>query len=115
MLPKNIKHSRLEMQDYLMPNDVEEMTKDEVQMIFKIICGILNLKMNMKNEHETFTCIEDETQSHVYECKEIFKLNNNKKIEIPKYEEIFNGNVHQKVIVARILKKEGSCLSIILQ
>ena len=106
---KNIKHSRLEMQDYLMPNDVEKMTKDEVQMIFKIRCRSLNLKMNMKNQYETFTCmvclIEDETQSHVYECKEIFKLNNNKQIEIPKYEEIFNGNVHQKVIIARILKE----------
>ena len=92
-----------------MPNDVEKMNKDEVQMIFKIRCRMLNIKMNMKNQYDTFTCLvclnEDETQKHVYECKEILKLNNKKHSEIPEYEEIFSGNVHKKVKIARILEE----------
>ena len=40
---KSIKYLRLEMQDYLMPNDAENLNKDEVQMIFRIRCRILNL------------------------------------------------------------------------
>ena len=106
---KNISYLRLEMQDYLMPNDVEKMNKDEVKMIFKIRCRMLNIKMNMKNQYDTFTCLvclnEDETQKHVYECKEILKLNNKKHSEIPEYEEIFSGNVHKKVKIARILEE----------
>ena len=45
---KSIRYLRLEMQDYLMPDDAENLNKDEVQMIFKIRCRIPNLKMNMK-------------------------------------------------------------------
>ena len=48
---------------------------------------------------------ENETQDHIYECKEILKQKNFKQSEIPKYQEIFNGNVHKKVIVARIFKE----------
>ena len=44
---KQIKHLRLEMQEYLMPNDAGNMNKDEVQMIFKIRCRILKLKSSM--------------------------------------------------------------------
>ena len=106
---KIIRYLRLEMQDYLMPNDAENLNKDEVQMIFKIRCRILNLKMNMKNQYDEFTCLvcqtEDETQKHVYECNEILKLSNKKHVENPKYEEIFSGDVHQKVRVARIMKE----------
>ena len=106
---KNIKHIKLEMQDYLMPNDVENMNKEEAQMIFKIRCRSLNVKMNMKNQYDSFECLvclsENETQDHIYECKEILKLKNFKHSEIPKYQEIFNGNVHKKILVARILKE----------
>ena len=63
----------------------------------------------MKNQYDNFTCLvcleEDETQKHVYECNEILKLSNKKHLENPKYEEIFSGNVHQKVKVARIIKE----------
>ena len=97
------------MQDYLMPNDVENMNKEEAQMIFKIRCRSLNVKMNMKNQYDSFECLvclsENETQDHIYECKEILKLKNFKHSEIPKYQEIFNGNVHKKILVARILKE----------
>ena len=81
------------MQDYLMPNDVENMNKEEAQMIFKIRCRSLNVKMNMKNQYDSFECLvclsENETQDHIYECKEILKLKNFKHSEIPKYQEIF--------------------------
>ena len=54
---KHIKHIRLEMQDYFMPNNIKNMKKEEVQMIFKIRCRNLNLKMNMKNQYETLDCL----------------------------------------------------------
>ena len=62
-----------------------------------------------KNQYDSFECLvctsENETHDHIYECKEIINLKNFKHSEIPKYQEIFNGNVHKKILVARILKE----------
>ena len=103
---KNLKYVKLEMQDYLMPNPTENMNKELVQNIFKIRSKVMNVKMNRKNQfetHECEVCFEvNETQEHLYECKEIWKLRNEIYMENPKYEEILYGNVHTKVKVARI-------------
>ena len=45
---KDLEHIRLEMQDYFMPNGIENMNKEEVQLIFKIRSKTTNVKMNRK-------------------------------------------------------------------
>ena len=106
---KNVKHIRLEMQDYFMPNKIENMNKEEVQMIFKIRCRNLNIKMNMKNQYETLECLvcfkEDETQEHVYVCEQISEQKMISNSENPKYEQIFSGTVYEKVKIARIIRE----------
>ena len=106
---KHIKHIRLEMQDYFMPNNIKNMNKEEVQMIFKIRCRNLNLKMNMKNQYETLECLvcfkEEESQEHVYVCEQIIKQKYISNTENPKYEKIFNGTVYDKVQIARIMRE----------
>ena len=103
---KGLRHIRLEMQDYFLPNEIEKLNKEEVQLIFRIRSKSIDLKMNRKNQFETLECSvcseENESQEHIYQCKEIWKLKNQNRIEIPEYEEILHGDVQQKVKVARI-------------
>ena len=62
---RNLKHIRLEMQDYLMPNEANNMKKEDAQIIFQIRSKVMNLKMKMKGKFEKFECsicfIEEET------------------------------------------------------
>ena len=106
---RSLKRIRIELQDYLMPNDVNGMNKEDAQMIFQIKSKVLDLKMNMKGNFEKYECsvcfLEDETQVHVYQCKKIWKIRNQSDSNIPKFEEIFWGDVIQKLKVARILKE----------
>ena len=46
---EDIKYSKFEMQDYLLPND-QKMTKEEVQNIFKMRTKMINLKANYKGK-----------------------------------------------------------------
>ena len=106
---KSLKYQKLEMQDYLMPNDVTDMNKEDAQMIFQIRSKVMDLKMNMKGNHEKFECsvcfLEEESQEHVYQCKNIWKIKKQSDSNIPKYEEILWGDVTQKLKVARMLKE----------
>ena len=106
---RNLKHIRLEMQDYLMPNEANNMKKEDAQIIFQIRSKVMNLKMNMKGKFEKFECsicfIEEETQEHVYLCEKIWNLKKQNNLNIPKYEEILYGDVFQKLKVSRILKE----------
>ena len=45
---KVLRHIRLEMQDYFLPNEIEKMNKEEVQLIFKIRSTSIDVKMNRK-------------------------------------------------------------------
>ena len=77
---KELKHSKLEMQQYFLPNN-QEMSKDEIQLIFQIRSKVTNVKMNLKGLYDSFECEvckdEDETQKHIYECKQIWKIKGN--------------------------------------
>ena len=101
---KDLEHISLEMQEYFMPNNIENVNKEETQLIFKIRCQVINVKMNMKTQYSTYECSicqeENESQKHIYECKEILKKKNDKS-EMMNYEEIMNGNVDEKYVVAR--------------
>ena len=73
---KDLKHTRLKIQEYFLPNGIENVTKQETQLIFKMRSKVTNVKNNMKSQYETFECsaclIENESQKHVYECKQIW-------------------------------------------
>ena len=62
--------------------------------------------MNRKSQFETYECsvcfLENKSQEHIYKCDKIWKLRNQRKTEIPKFEEIIYGNVEQKLKVTRI-------------
>ena len=47
---KNLKYVKLEMQDYLIPNNIENMKKEEVQNIFKIRSKVMDVKMNRNKD-----------------------------------------------------------------
>ena len=65
--------------------------------------------MNFKKKYENLICeackIEEETQQHVLECKEIEKQDPKIKCNI-KFEKIFYGTVEDKVQIARIFKQK---------
>ena len=67
---------------------------------------VTNVKNNMKSQYETLECsaclIENESQKHVYECKQIWMEQRNMNIEKPDYEKIMWGNSVEKITVARI-------------
>ena len=74
-----ISYEQLEMQNYLKADS--DLNLEEKKMTFKIRTEMTDLKMNMKNKHDKYTCvacevkdeITNETQEHVYICKNINK------------------------------------------
>ena len=71
-------------------------------------CKVVNnIKMNQQNNYDNHDCryceMETETQDHIYQCSERWKLINTEFQNIPKYGKIIDGNCREKVQVARIL------------
>ena len=103
---KDLKHTRLKMQEYFLSNGIENVTKQDTQLIFKMRSKVTNVKNNIKGQYETLECgaclTENETQKHVYECQQIWSKQNNINLEKPDYEKILWGNVEEKIKIARI-------------
>ena len=98
-----IKHERLEMQNYLKPNELK-IKLEEAQEIFKMRSRVSDVKTNFKGKYENFECEickdEYETQQHIIECKEINKNRKEEKI-LPKYKELYKRNVKNQVSIVR--------------
>ena len=97
------------MQQYFLTNKYE-VTKEEIQVIFKLRSKVMRVKMNMKGLYNTYECdvclIENESQKHIYECKEVWKMRGEKYDEsIRIYEKMMDGNVKEKLDIARIFSK----------
>ena len=97
------------MDKYLKPNS-EKMTREEIKLIFKMRCKVTETKMNFKGLHDTYECDacdnENETQEHIIQCKVLNILNiENTEKELPKYEKLLNGKVHEQIQIARIFKQ----------
>jgi hypothetical protein len=105
---KLLKHPKLQIQAYFLPNKLK-MSKEEIQYIFKMRCKVVNVKMNLQGIYDTYECKvclnENESQEHVYQCKEIWKLRKNEYEKIPSYDKIMTGNVQEKLEVSRIFKE----------
>ena len=103
-----LKHPNLTMQEYLLPNK-QKISKEETQLIFRMRCKVTNVKMNMKglyDNHECEVCLSDEeTQKHIYECKEIWKIRGTNFEKIPQYENIQTGNLKEQLEVAKIFQE----------
>ena len=72
-------HSLLTMQKYLKPNS-EKIKVEDSQLIFKLRCKMIEVKMNFKRNHETHECRacenHEETQEHIYDqCKTLMEFN----------------------------------------
>ena len=52
---KVIKHTKLEIQPYLLPNGLE-ITKDITQLIFKLRCRETKVKMNLQGLYDSHQC-----------------------------------------------------------
>ena len=72
-------------------------------------CKVTNVKMNMKglyDNHECEVCLSDEeTQKHIYECKEIWKIRGTNFKKLPQYENIQTGNLKEQLEVAKIFQE----------
>ena len=100
----HIKHTQLKMKRYLLPSEAKQ-NKEESQLIFKLRSQMTNLKMNYKGIYDSYECeacgLEDESQGHLLECKEILKIS--KEVDgIPNYDRLFQGTVQEQTSIARI-------------
>ena len=102
---KLIKHTKLEMQPYFLPDGLE-MTKDITQLIFKLRCRETKVKMNLQGLYDSYQCEicmkEDESQEHIYNCREILKRKENENVE--DFEKILHGSVKEQVEVAKAFR-----------
>ena len=107
---KHLKHSMMQMRNYFKQTSMKQ-TKEEIQLIFKLRARMTDIKMNYKGIYDSFECSackeEEESQTHMFECKEILKkyeedYKEEYKVE---YEKIFDGKVKDQVEIARIFKK----------
>ena len=75
---KEIQHNLIKIQKYLQPNSIQ-ITKEEAQLIFQLRCRVTETKVNLRGKYDNLECeacgLEEETQQHIIECKE---LNRNK-------------------------------------
>ena len=96
------------MQNYLKSTGVQ-ITKEKRQLIFKMRSIVTDLKMTFKRKYKDFKCIacneEEEPQKHVLECKEIEEKQPNLKFAL-KYEKLFDGNLNDKIKIARNFKEK---------
>lgn len=103
----NLKHSMMKMKKYFKPNGIKQ-TKEEIQLIFKMRTKMTEMKMNYKGSYDSFECSacsqEEESQAHIFKCKEIWK-HNEEVHEVPEYNKIFEGNVKEQVEIARMFKR----------
>merc|ERR1712173_396999 len=91
------------MQNYLKSNTIKT-TQRETQEIFRLRCGVTEVKSNFKEKYDDLECKicekeENESQKHIIE--ECMELNKNKSEQMPRYEEIFKNNAPNQIKITR--------------
>ena len=103
---RKLDYKMIKMRKYLMPNN-EDVTNEEKQLLFKLRCRLTETKTNFKGLYDNYMCDlcdqEEETQEHLFRCTEILK----RKVEIERndYEKIFNGTIHDQILMTRIFRE----------
>jgi hypothetical protein len=68
---KHVKHPVMKMQRYFMANQMK-ISNEEIQLIFKLMCRVTELKSNLKGNYDSHECEvcekEEETQEHILKC-----------------------------------------------
>ena len=97
----------LQMRKYFQPSEANA-TKEEIQLIFKLICRMTETKTNFKVLYDLYECDlcgkEEESQFHILECTQL--VNMNKEITgMPTYDQMFEGKTWEQVNIARIFQQ----------
>jgi hypothetical protein len=99
----NLKYHKLEMQMYLKASQ-HKLKQEDAQMIFNLRSRMTEVKINYRGRYENFECeackINEESQMHITECKEIIKLRKEYK-KPPEYSKLFNGSVKTQLEIAK--------------
>ena len=106
---RELKHTLLKMQKYLMPND-ENLSKEDAQLIFKLRSRVTETKTNMKGKYDSHECSacgeENENQEHVIKCNVLLQMNSEYGMKFRDYQHILNGNVAQQLEISRFSKSK---------
>ena len=91
------------MQRYLKPSHIKTRKEDAIT-IFKLRTRMTDVKANFRGRYENVECQicdekEEETQQHIFTCK------NNCKENIPDYEKIFEKDVKYQIEIAKIFER----------
>ena len=90
---KEIKYTKLEMSEYLLPFN-SKLNIEEKRRMFEIRNRMTKIPYNFGNKEAKCICGAEENMHHIYLCNSI----NNIKPEIP-YNEIYNGNLKNQIYI----------------
>ena len=94
---KDIKYLRIEMSEYLLPNN-QELSIDEKRRLFALRNKMIDIPSTFpksKNVEKCF-CGENENMAHIYECKRL----NSEEIRLP-YQRIYCGTISEQLQIFR--------------
>ena len=114
---QDAKHQELTLQEYLAANNVE--TSVEVkQFAFHCRSILLQLKTNMKNNHDEVFCsacgLCDETQLHLLQCKVINK-NYKENTHENNHENIYSPDINKMFMVTKVMKHRMKIMKRVVQ
>ena len=96
---KEILYNRLEMAEYLTPNN--DMLKiEEKQELFSVRNRMVNIGYNFGKKEKCIKCEENEDMTHIYDCKCL-----SKKTKEISFDKIFKGNLFQQIKAFRIFQE----------
>ena len=102
---KDIKYSRIEMSEYLLPS-TSSLTIEEKQEMFSMKNKVIKIPANFpknKKIQSKCSCGELENMEHVYKC-ELFNDGNNDEEKL-EYGKIYSGNISEQIKVFRNMKE----------
>ena len=102
----HIKHSVLEIQEYLKPG---ELSIQEAKFLFSLRSRMLDIKCNFKGKYSNTLCPlckkEEDSQKHLLVCDQ---LNEDGILitSLPIYGDLYGPSLDEQVMVSRIIKKQ---------
>ena len=103
---KNVNFSKLQIQDYLLPNSLE---MKQQKLLFQLRTRMVELKSNFKRKHNDNLCPichkDGDDQTHLLQCSELINgLNLLSEKEIILHEDIFSEIVEKQARVTRLFE-----------
>ena len=99
----HIVHNEMKMQEYFSPNVI---TIQEAKFLFLIRCRMLEVRNNFSGSYSDLKCplcrLCEDSQKHLLECSKLAE-EGELVTKIPEYDDLFSGNLMQKVEVARTI------------